>query len=181
VPTGAPVFRPTWLPARFRRQPPGPPAPGPYTGVTYRGADGDSLVFAVGPTNSAPPTANEPFPVLGDDARLFFTDGSPPLQIAWTEQGRPYAIRGEAGTAGRSTLTRDELRRIAVGLAPVGADGAFREVSPAKTNLLALGGSGITGVTVPRRSRWCPRRAAARPPGTDPAGWSIRWTERTTS
>jgi Tol biopolymer transport system component len=124
LPSEAPVYRPTWLPDRFRRRPPLAPAPGPYVGVTHRGDDGDLLVFAVGPTNSAPPTRAEPVGVRGRAGQLVFSDGSPPLQVVWTEGGRAYSVRAEIGAAARATVTGEEMLRIVASLAPVGPDGA---------------------------------------------------------
>jgi hypothetical protein len=121
--TTTPVYRPTWLPARFR-QAPLPPAIGlgPYFGVTYVGDEGDVLAFTFGPTNSAPPVTSEPVTVHGLPGRLITTGGSPRIAVVWSEAGESYAVRGELGR-GSGTIGRDELLRVVASLAPVGPDG----------------------------------------------------------
>jgi hypothetical protein len=124
-PAETPIYRPTWLPPRFQGKVRSP-APGPFYGVTYGGDQGDFVAFTFGPVNSAPdagatPVAT-PVAVRGIPGQLIVQDGAPPIQIRWEDRGLLYGIRGEHGQ-GRSTLTREEILRIAASLAPVGADG----------------------------------------------------------
>lgn len=114
VPSDLPVYQPTWLPARFRLAPL-PPGPMPYVGVTYVSDQGDLLVFAVGPTNSARPTRVEPVTVHGLPGQLSFSDGSPPIQVTWIENGQLYSVRAERGT-GKTTISRDELLKVVANL-----------------------------------------------------------------
>jgi methionine-rich copper-binding protein CopC len=122
LPPELPIYRPTWLPERFR-QSPLPPASGPYFGVTYRSDQGDMLVFAFGPTNSAPPTRVDPISIHGIAGQLSETDVSPALVVAWMEHGQLYSIRTERGT-GSTTMSRDELLRVVSSLAPLGPNNA---------------------------------------------------------
>ncbi len=118
LPAERPIYRPTWLPSRFHSEPL-PPVPGPYFGVTYQSDQGDLIVFAFGPTNSAPFTQTEPISVHGFAGNLSATDGSPPIQVTWVENGELYSVRAERGS-GVATISRDELRKIVANLAPFG-------------------------------------------------------------
>ena len=122
LPPDLPLYRPTWLPARFRWDPL-PPMPMPYFGVTYESEQGDLLVFAFGPTNFAEPTRVAPISVHGITGQLSEADGSPPSQVSWIEHGELYSVRAERGT-GSTTISHDELLKIVANLAPFGPDAA---------------------------------------------------------
>ncbi len=132
VPVGAAVYRPTWLPARFR-QPAEFSDRGGTLSVGYRSPDNGGLVFAIGGGNSAEPSGQEPITVHGYAGYLLHSDGSPPIQVTWGEAGTGYAVRGS------KDVTRDELLQIAASLAPVGADGAFAPQCFPETGKCATG------------------------------------------
>lgn len=119
LPAQVPVFRPGWLPDRFRTGNPvvefayfqGAEPTGRYR-VGYRDAQGKVALFAIGPVNSGPPLSTEPTSVRGVSASLSVNDGFPAIQLQWTEQGAPYSIQSTG-------LTRDELLHVAQELVQV--------------------------------------------------------------
>ena len=119
IPAGVPVYRPTSLPARFQQQA-GEVATG-ASGVPASGSRGTTggyrLAFVFGGANSAEPTRSEPVTVQGNAGMLTFSNGTPTIQVSWTEVGLPYSIRGDA------SISRAEILQIAASSAPVGADG----------------------------------------------------------
>jgi hypothetical protein len=132
VPVGAAVYRPTWLPARFRQTTP-EFVDGTFLGVSYRNSADDYLQFSIGGANSAAPTTAEPLAVHGRAGFLTFSDGSPPIGVNWQENGQSYGIRG--GTS----VTRTEILQVVDSLAPVGADGAFAPQCFPETGQCATG------------------------------------------
>lgn len=116
IPPHMPVYRPTWLPARFQQQ---APALVNYVGVpavVYQRAD-SQLAFVFGGANSAAPTGSEAVMVHGMQGALVFSTGTPAIQVTWTEVGATYSVRGT------KDVTRDELLRVVATLVPVGPDG----------------------------------------------------------
>lgn len=134
-PSDVPIYRPTWLPARFQARV-CPPAPGPHFGVTYESAQGDQIVFSFGPVNSAMGSEIASIEVHGITTSIVVSDGAPPIQVRWEEHGLLYSMRAEHGRS-RSTLTPDELRRIVGSLEPVGPNG---KVLPAALPATGEGG-----------------------------------------
>ena len=116
------VYRPTWLPARFR-QPAVVTTVGLLFGVIYDSDAGDRL-FLGSAANSCGgnSTTSEPITVLGHQGVLMTSTDCAPIWFSWGEGDQFYRVVGYAfnGTAAPS---REEMRRIAANLAPVGADG----------------------------------------------------------
>ena len=133
VPTDLPVYRPTWLPARFN-QPPIAVANGLEYGVVYTSDEGDRLLFGLTGNTCGLPAGDtsqtiEPYAVHGINGMLVINtrpDCPPRIGVFWQEAGGRYAIQANATTRA-DALSRDELRLIVDGLAPVGLDG---EVAP---------------------------------------------------
>lgn len=173
-PPAVSVVRPTWLPARFAAGV-WPPVPGPFYGIVYVGTDGDLLAVTIGPTNSARGAEAEPITVRGIPSSILVSDGSPPLQVAWVEQGVLYSVRAERGLAERSTLTVAELRRIVASLAAVGPDGRPSPTVPATgagglDNATGLDGLALVALASGLGARglavaWRRRRTGKRPGG----------------
>ena len=128
VPKEKPLFRPTWLPARFRQ--PAEVANGPSAGVAYRGDGGDLLVFTIGATNTCPgeQVTSEPVLVHGIRGTLRISDCSPLIAATWSEAGEAYSIRGERGSGAGAVVSREELLRVIAGLIRLEPDG--QTVSP---------------------------------------------------
>jgi hypothetical protein len=132
VPQPVPVYRPTWLPERFRQTTP-EFIDGAFLGVSYLNSADDYLQFSIGGANSAAPTSAEPLAVHGQAGFLTFSDGSPPIGVHWQEAGQSYGIRGG------KNVTRAEILQVAESLAPVGADGAFAPQCFPETGRCAVG------------------------------------------
>ena len=128
TPKEKPVFRPTWLPDRFRQ--PAEVASGPFSGIAYRGEGGDLLAFTIGATNTCPgnKVTSESVLVHGLRGNLRLSDCSPLIAVTWSEAGDTYSIRGEKGTGDGSVVSRDELLRVIAGLTRIEPDG--QTVSP---------------------------------------------------
>lgn len=122
LPEEVPVLQPTWLPARFREAP-FPERAGVFGGeigpsylVGYRSDAGDVLLFALGTVNAAEPDTADRIGVRGTVGSIT-TSASwwPPIAVYWLEGSRRYAVQA-------CGVSRDEMLRIAAGLAPVGVE-----------------------------------------------------------
>jgi hypothetical protein len=136
VPRDRPIFRPTWLPERFR-QPGQAQLSGPFTGVTYRSDAGDTLSFVAGGSNSCVPldlpVQTEPLLVHGVRGNLNFAPPSCQREVSayWLPLGPAvnysYSIQSQEGpTSG--PVSREEMLRIVAGLVRIEPDGQI--VSP---------------------------------------------------
>lgn len=117
------VYRPTWLPARFR-QPAVASTVGLLFGVSYDSDVGDRLFFG-STANSCGGGGGtvEPITVLGHTGSLITsTECAPEIWIAWSEGEQFYRVLGYQ-YKGASAPTRAEMLQIAASLAPVGVDG----------------------------------------------------------
>jgi hypothetical protein len=116
------VYRPTWLPERFRR-PALVTTVGLQFGVIYDSDAGDRL-FLGASANSCGGADNtsEPIAVLGHEGSLQTSKDCEPIWFSWREGDQFYRVVGYTlnGTAAPS---RAEMLRIAASLKPVGADG----------------------------------------------------------
>ena len=131
LPRDTPIFRPTWLPERFRQA--GTAATtGPIVGVGYTSNEGDSLLFIFGGSN----TCGTPQQPTTEAALFHGNRGSltvwpegcfPAISADWTEVGKTYSIQGNKGTRA-AALSRDELLRVIAGLTRIEPDG--QTVSP---------------------------------------------------
>lgn len=125
------VYRPTWLPARFRQ----PAVASTYAsglvfGVAYLSDTGDRLLFGSTANfcGGCERATTEPITVRGYPGTLV-TDAAPAPEtwFSWLEGEQAYMVRGYQASA-TSPPTRAEMLRIAASLEPVGADG--RPVTP---------------------------------------------------
>ncbi len=131
TPTDHPLYRPTWLPDRFRQ-------PGTFmndaifVGVMYMSDVGDRLLF--GNTGNVGSCIDEdrrlePILVHGVPGTLTvpldLSRSGCTMNVRWEEAGGRLFIN-----AFRSTVTREELLLIVAGLASVGADGRALPGSP---------------------------------------------------
>lgn len=128
VPADQPLYRPTWLPERFR-QPGQAATTGPIIGVGYTSDEGDNLLFIYGPSNScATPERGLPAPILihGIKGELAVLPEScyPQITVDWVQGGGQYTIAGNRAGTGQAAVNREEMLRIVAGLALVGPDGA---------------------------------------------------------
>src|SRR5438105_7287005 len=116
LPPNVAVLKPTTLPARFTDSPwllsVSTASTGPRYSVAYR-ANGEALVFYLGPANSAAPISTESVTIRGANGTLSPTASSPAIQAAWVESGQTYVIQDG------SVMTRDELVRITAALVDV--------------------------------------------------------------
>jgi hypothetical protein len=117
LPSDITVLRPGYLPARFSDPPwlislSNDPALGPRYYIGYA-AKGESLIFYLGPANSAAPTSKEDIAIRGARGTLSTTASWPAIQVEWLERGRAYIIQDG------SVMTRDELVKIVAGLVEV--------------------------------------------------------------
>jgi hypothetical protein len=131
LPRDTPVFRPTWLPERFR-QAGTATTTGPFVGVGYTSDEGDIVLFVFGGSNTCA-TPQQP----SVEAALFHGNrGSltvwpegcfPAISANWTEVGKTYSIQGNKG-ARAAALSREELLRVIAGLTRIEPEG--QAVSP---------------------------------------------------
>ncbi|MFN8538174.1 MAG: hypothetical protein U0232_11940 [Thermomicrobiales bacterium] len=117
------VYRPTWLPARFRQQAVASTV-GLLFGVSYDSDAGDRLYLgSTANSCGGGGGTSEPITVLGHEGTLYTsTECAPEIWFAWTEGDQSYRVMGYKYN-GTSALTRDEMLRIAASLSPVGVDG----------------------------------------------------------
>lgn len=119
LPVETPIYRPTWLPARFQQAPELWYAEdrggdiGPIYLVGYRSSSGDVLHFALGAVNTAPPDTIESVTVRGVEGTLVTTSSWPKIGISWQERPRVYHVQGG------DNITREEMMRIVESLALV--------------------------------------------------------------
>ncbi|HEX5503053.1 MAG TPA: hypothetical protein VFW96_10555 [Thermomicrobiales bacterium] len=131
VPADWPVYRPTWLPTRYR-QPPLFSNNGLEQGVIYVSDEGDRILFGLTGNSCGLPAGDtsqtvEPYQVHGITGSLVINtrpDCAPRIGVFWQEAGGAYAIQANAMSRA-DALSRAEMRLIVDGLAPVGADGDF--------------------------------------------------------
>ncbi len=131
LPRDTPVFRPTWLPERFRQAGTATTSR-PIVGVSYTSDEGDSLLFVFGGSNTcATPQqlATETALVHGNRGSLtIWPEGCfPAISANWTEAGKAYSIQGNVGTR-TAALSREEMLRVIAGLVRIEPDG--QTVSP---------------------------------------------------
>lgn len=132
LPAEVPVYRPTWLPARFQAAPELWYAKdrggdiGPTYLIGYRSDTGDVLHFALGGVNTSRPDTIEHITVRGVEATLVTTPAWPKVGISWQEGERVYHVQGYG-----DHITREELVRIVESLAPVHNDVATPTAPPA--------------------------------------------------
>jgi hypothetical protein len=138
LPAGAPAYRPTWLPERFRgtavfvnlannRGSTGPAYEVHYYAIatgTGTGAGRESLVFTLGAPvgamgNTAPPETTERVLVNGVEGGLNTSSWSPRVWVVWREGERPHSVR--AFSLSGEQISREEMLLIIAGLAPVAA------------------------------------------------------------
>ncbi len=124
TPAERPVYRPTWLPARFRQ-------PATVTtvfllfGVIYDSDAGDRLFFGntANSCGGASSDVVEPIMVRGHAGSLITsTECTPEIMVAWREGDQAHRVMGYKFN-GESAPSREEMLRIAASLEPVGADG----------------------------------------------------------
>jgi hypothetical protein len=127
VSANQPLYRPTWLPDRFR-QPGVAATQGPITGVNYISHEGDNLLFIYGGSNSCNESAITIEPVLVHGTRgllgVYPASCYPQITANWLRGETSYTIAGNRADSGRPALSREELLHVIAGLALVGPDGA---------------------------------------------------------
>ena len=160
LPATIPVYRPTWLPARFDApvsvEVPDPNVSGvsggPAYRVGYRSASGNVLIFALGAVNSVPPASSEPLAVAGVTGHYvtILPGWWPQTAVLWQEgawEGKPLAYTVQA-----MGVSRDELLQVAASLTVVpsaspgdlpqsGEGGIANGAIPSLPLLLILAGS----------------------------------------
>lgn len=140
LPLSAAVLQPAWLPVAFQSAPVVQYAgtnkdEGPIYLVGYR-ASQNTLLFALGPVNSAPPDRIEHITVRGVPGILETTRGWPSVGVYWQEGGYHYSV---AATG----LDRADIIRIVGELRPVPSSSAGSEASPTTVGLPRTGGAPI--------------------------------------
>lgn len=154
LPAAVPVYRPSWLPARFQGtvsvEVPDPSVSGgPAYRVGYRSASGNALIFALDPVNSGPPVTTAPLAVASTMGKVVTIAAGwwPQRAVLWQERtGKPLAYTVQA-----MGVSREELLRVAAGLTAAsssavslpqaGGGGGARENVSGVGLLLVLAGS----------------------------------------
>ena len=122
TPAGRNVYRPTWLPERFRA-PATAQTVGLLSGAGYDSDAGDRLFLGTPGNFCGGNGTSEPITVRGYPGSLFTsTDCAPEIWFSWNEGEQRYLVMGYRHQ-GAGAPTREEMLWIAAGLAPVGADG----------------------------------------------------------
>ncbi len=146
TPADRAVYRPTWLPERFR-QPAVAATVGLLFGVGYDSDAGDRLFFGV-PANfcGGDEGTFEPITVLGHEGSLYTsTVCAPEIWFGWREGDQGHLVMGYK-YKGTSAPSNAEMRRIAASLVPVGADGrAQTQAGPPAQECFAATGQCIGG------------------------------------